>query len=94
LYEKDRVSEIPPFVYATDVSTNGTFIKKKNTECVSSQSGEGILMGRGNGSFLLDDGDELRISDTITLEYHELEEAAHHKLTFTQEREKQLFASR
>jgi pheromone a factor receptor len=51
-------------------------------------------MGCNNGSFLLDDGDELRISDYVTLIYHEIEPALDYQLTFTQEREKQLFASR
>jgi pheromone a factor receptor len=51
-------------------------------------------MSRNDGSFLLDDGDELSISGHVTLIYHEIEPAKDYRLTFTQEREKQLFASR
>ncbi len=52
-------------VYVTDLSTNGTFLKKKNIKCTASQ-GEGVPMGQ-NSTFLLDNGDELRMSDTVTL---------------------------
>ncbi|KAF2676749.1 Pkinase-domain-containing protein [Lentithecium fluviatile CBS 122367] len=94
LYEKDPVSDIPPFVYATDLSTNGTFLKKSNVQCASSQDERGMRLGRSNGSFLLDDGDELRISDNVTLIYHEFNPPLEQRLTYTQEQEKQLFASR
>jgi pheromone a factor receptor len=92
LYEQDHTSGIPPFVYATDMSSNGTFLKKKNTECASSQ-GEGVLMGRNNGSFLLDNEDELRISESVALVYFEYKATAPQQLTSIQEREKQFFAS-
>jgi len=94
LYEKDCVSDIRPFVYATDVSTNGTFLRKNNAECLSSQGKGGVLMGRDNGSFLLDEQDELKIAESVTLIYHEMETATDHQLTITQKREKQIFASR
>lgn len=81
-------------MYATDLSSNGTYLKKNNTECSSSQSERGVLMGRKNGSFLLDDGDELRLSESVTLTYHEMESAKEHQLTPTQLHEKALFASR
>ncbi|KAF3042071.1 hypothetical protein E8E11_007006 [Didymella keratinophila] len=66
LYEQDPIAEIAPFVYATDLSANGTYLKKSNDECTGSQ-GRGILMGK-KGTFLLDDGDELQLSETVTLE--------------------------
>ncbi|KAF2181806.1 Pkinase-domain-containing protein [Zopfia rhizophila CBS 207.26] len=93
LYEQDPVAGIPPFVYATDVSTNGTYLKKSNIECTSSQ-GQCVRMCRKNGSYLLDDGDELRISDSVTLIYRSLIPAREDELNATQQREKKLFSSR
>jgi serine/threonine protein kinase len=90
LYEQDPVSEIAPFVYATDVSVNGTYLKKYNTECAGSQ-GHGILMGRTN-TFLLDEGDELHISDTVTLVFFSVKPILQTQFTAVQEREKAIFA--
>ena len=50
-------------------------------------------MGK-NGTFLLDDGDELRLSDTINLVYRSFGEVKQSVLTATQEREKAVLASR
>lgn len=88
LYEQDPVANIPPFVYATDLSTNGTYLKKANVECTSSQ-GRGIRMGRKTGSFLLDDGDELRLSDSVTLIFRALKPVPNVQLTPIQQLEKQ-----
>ncbi|KAF2112005.1 kinase-like domain-containing protein [Lophiotrema nucula] len=93
LYEQDIVAAISPFVYATDVSTNGTYLKKHSRNCTSSQ-GTGIRMGRNNGAFLLDDGDELRLSNSVTLVFHAMEEGGLARLSPTQEREKSLFSER
>ncbi|KAF2715207.1 Pkinase-domain-containing protein [Pleomassaria siparia CBS 279.74] len=82
----------PPLVYATDVSTNGTFIKKRSIDSSSSQ-GRGVRMGRKGGSFLLDDGDELHISNTITLLYRSMNEVDDEELTVVQQRETISFAS-
>src|SRR5690242_18513712 len=68
LYEQDPVAQIAPLVYATDLSSNGTYLKKSNMESTASL-GSGVLMGQ-NSTFLLDEGDELRISDTVALVYH------------------------
>lgn len=92
LYEQDPVSDIAPFVYATDLSANGTLLKKSNAECTGSQ-GRGILMGK-NGTFLLDDGDELRLSETVTLVYRAFDQVKQSILTQTQEREKAILSSR
>jgi len=92
LYDQEPDSNVAPFVYATDLSANGTYLKKSNLECTASQ-GAGILMGR-NSTFLLDDGDELSISDTVTLIYHPTTPVQLIKLTTAQERERQTFASR
>ncbi|KAF2004398.1 kinase-like protein [Amniculicola lignicola CBS 123094] len=95
LYEQDFTAGIPPFVYATDLSTNGTYLKKSNTDCVASQ-GQGVLMGRRNGSFLLDDGDKLRLSNCVTLVYHSCVtiDEGDMELTSIQETERKLFALR
>lgn len=90
LYEQDPVSEIAPFVYATDVSVNGTYLKKYNSECAGSQ-GRGILMGRTN-TFLLNEGDELHISDTVTLVFYSIKPISQTQFTAVQEREKAMFA--
>ncbi|KAF1933448.1 kinase-like protein [Didymella exigua CBS 183.55] len=92
LYEQDPIADIAPFVYATDVSANGTYLKKSNAECNGSQ-GRGVLMGK-NGTFLLDDGDELQLSETVTLIYHSFGTVKHCVLTSMQEREKLSLASR
>jgi serine/threonine protein kinase len=92
LYDQNTITDIAPFVYATDLSANGTYLKKSNSECTGSQ-GRGILMGK-NGTFLLDDGDELQLSDSVTLIYQSLGQVKQCTLTKTQEREKDLLSSR
>jgi serine/threonine protein kinase len=92
LYEQDPIANIAPFVYATDLSANGTYLKKSNEECTGSQ-GRGILMGK-NGTFLLDHGDQLQLSETVTLVYRSFSAVKQCALTATQEREKASLASR
>ena len=92
LYEQDPIAKIAPFVYATDLSANGTYLRKSNSEYTASQDA-GILMGP-KSTFLLEDGDEIRISDTITLVYYSNIPAELVKFTAIQERERQTFASR
>lgn len=92
LYEQDTVTEIAPFVYATDLSANGTYLKKNNAESTGSQ-GRGILMGK-NSSFLLDDRDELRLSETVTLIYRSNGMVKQSYLTQTQEREMAILSPR
>ncbi|CAN9342243.1 unnamed protein product [Alternaria alternata] len=92
LYEQDPIAKIAPFVYATDLSANGTYLRKSNSEYTASQDAR-ILMGP-RSTFLLEDGDEIRISDTITLVYYSNIPAELVKFTAIQERERQTFASR
>lgn len=92
LYEQDPIADIAPFVYATDLSANGTYLKKSNEECDGSQ-GRGILMGK-NSTFLLDDRDELQLSETVTLVYRSFGLVKHCVLTATQDHEKAILASR
>jgi serine/threonine protein kinase len=77
-------------VYATDVSVNGTYLKKKNADCAGSQ-GDGILMGRSS-TFLLEDGDELHISESVSLIFYSMRLIEQVKFTPTQERETAIFA--
>jgi serine/threonine protein kinase len=79
-------------VYATDLSANGTYLKRNNTESTASQ-GLGIRMGHSN-SFLLDAGDELSLSNTVTLVYCPNEPIRLAELTPIQDREINVFASR
>jgi pheromone a factor receptor len=90
LYEVDPVSDIAPFVYATDTSANGTYLKKSNSECAGSQ-GRGILMGQDN-TFLLDDGDEVHISETVKLTFYSSKPIEQAQFSAVQEREKAIFA--
>ncbi|KAI4678928.1 uncharacterized protein J4E88_006216 [Alternaria novae-zelandiae] len=92
LYEQNPIAKIAPFVYATDLSTNGTHLRKSNSKYTASQDA-GILMGP-KSTFLLEDGDELRISETVTLTYCSSTPVELVKLTDIQERERQTFASR
>ncbi|EUC44137.1 hypothetical protein COCMIDRAFT_38029 [Bipolaris oryzae ATCC 44560] len=92
LYEQDPISNIAPFVYATDLSANGTYLKRRDSGPVACQDDE-VLMGRNN-TFLLGHGDELNISDTITLIYLSKSPVQSVDLTPTQEMEIQTFSSR
>lgn len=89
LYEQDPVSGIPPLVYATDCSMNGTYLKKSNVERASSQK-RGIRMGRDGGAFLLDHGDELRLSDSLTLIFRSAVPLKNKQLPKVQERERRV----
>jgi hypothetical protein len=75
-------------VYATDISSNGTYLKKANSECASSKH-RGIRMGR-DCTFLLDDGDELRLSESVTLIFRSLTAMREVPLSANQQREKQV----
>src|SRR5271170_4718978 len=52
VYNGEKPNDVAPLVYAEDLSRNGTFWN-------------GSLIGRGNGGFLLSDGDTLRVSSRI-----------------------------
>ncbi|PVI07561.1 kinase-like protein [Periconia macrospinosa] len=92
VYDKNPSSPVPPSVYATDLSTLGTYLKKRPNAYASASNDHGILMGKGS-SFLLENGDELRLSETLTLTYYEYTPAVDFTLTFTQERERQMFST-
>src|SRR2546423_1524428 len=56
-YDGDKPNDVAPLVYAEDLSRNGTFWN-------------GSLMGKGNGGFLLSDGDTLRVSSRKLFVFH------------------------
>lgn len=56
MFEQEEGSDIPPLVYAEDLSSNGTYWN-------------GTLIGRGNGGVLLSDGDVLRVSPRLSFSY-------------------------
>ena len=57
VYDTDALDDVPPLTYAEDLSRNGTYWN-------------GVLIGKGNGGFLLSDGDVLRLSSKTTLTFH------------------------
>lgn len=56
IFDRDNPDEVAPLVYAQDISLNGT-------------SWNNYPMGKGNGSFLLSDGDVLKLSPDFHLLY-------------------------
>ncbi|KAL2834601.1 kinase-like domain-containing protein [Aspergillus pseudoustus] len=57
IFDQDNPGEVAPLVYAQDISMNGTLWN-------------GYRMGNGRSSFLLSDGDILRLSDLVYLKYN------------------------
>ncbi|KAF2024920.1 kinase-like protein, partial [Setomelanomma holmii] len=90
LYDQEPDSLIAPFVYATNLSVNGTYLKKSNRDCAGSQ-GRGILMGC-NTTFLLDQGDELVLSETVRLVFSSAKPIQKAQFTPLQEREMAIFS--
>ncbi|PGH07417.1 CAMK protein kinase [Polytolypa hystricis UAMH7299] len=54
IFDQGNPGEVAPLIYAQDLSSNGTFWN-------------GALIGKGNGGFLLSDGDTLSISEDTSL---------------------------
>ncbi|KAK7190231.1 hypothetical protein PSPO01_03952 [Paraphaeosphaeria sporulosa] len=94
LYDEFGNGGVPPLVYATDVSSNGTFLTKYNAAYANSRASQSVLMTRKHGAFLLDDRDELRISESVILVYHDMEPNSSFSLTPTQKDEVPRFALR
>ena len=95
LYEEQADSAIPPLVYATDLSTNGTYLKRPHADQagVSASSAYGMRIDQKNGAYLLNDGDQLRISNCVTLIYHSIIQPQQEELSNTQEQEAQVCQS-
>ena len=85
LYEQDPVSGIPPLVYATDVSSNGTVLRTSATGGISAPAG--LPMSKQRRSRLLEHGDVLLLSRSVTLVFHSLVPTAENDFTAVQERE-------
>lgn len=56
IFDQDSLQDIPPLVYAEDLSLNKTFWND-------------YQMGKGEGSFLLSDGDILSVSADIHIQF-------------------------
>jgi hypothetical protein len=57
IFDLDQPEEVPPLVYAEDLSRYGTYWN-------------GVLMGKGNGGYLLSRGDTLMLTSKTELEFH------------------------
>ncbi|KAL2426449.1 Serine/threonine-protein kinase Chk2 [Exophiala dermatitidis] len=57
VYENDEPNEVENLVYAEDLSQNGAFLN-------------GDLIGKGNGGYLLSDGDVLRLSRQVNFTFN------------------------
>lgn len=77
LFEDHDGSDIPPLVYAEDLSLNGTYWN-------------GVRMTKGNGGVLLGEGDELRISPRLTLGFYPADAVSHESVDEIQEAEKEV----
>lgn len=75
VYENDEPDEIQTLVYAEDLSHNGAYWN-------------GSLIGKGNGGYLLSDGDVLRLSRQTFLAFeHKTDRTPQVHFDFTQEKE-------
>ena len=59
VYDSDDPSEVDALIYAEDLSSHGTYWN-------------GSLIGRGNGGFLLSDGDVLKLAPNVSFQFQSL----------------------
>ncbi|KIW20500.1 hypothetical protein PV08_01075 [Exophiala spinifera] len=79
VYEDDDLGGVETLVYVEDLSQNGTYWN-------------GSTIGRGNGGYLLSDGDVLRLSRRTILTFHTVPNSSSNvNFDLTQEREMTLF---
>jgi hypothetical protein len=57
---------IPPLVYVEDLSTNGTYLSRANSDLPTAKERR---MSRREGKILLSSGDQLRVSPTLALRF-------------------------
>ncbi|KAK5148873.1 hypothetical protein LTR04_000399 [Oleoguttula sp. CCFEE 6159] len=69
VYEDSANDEMLPLVYAEDLSTNGTYLRRKCQDGNEGPQNPSHLMGRATGGTLLSDGDELYLAPTLLLTY-------------------------
>jgi protein-serine/threonine kinase len=81
LFDQDDIEEIPPLVYAQDLSMNGTLWND-------------YRMGKGKGSFLLSDGDILRIAVSVHIQFKSADPDKENKFTQLQQLQMRVGAPR
>jgi len=90
VYEEDSTADVPPLVYAEDLSSNGTYLRRAGD--VTEQDGQpyGMLMGAKSGAVLLGHEDQLRVTPSLVLVYNSFHQslAAEAKFDVVQAREK------
>ncbi|TKA82438.1 hypothetical protein B0A49_00037 [Cryomyces minteri] len=69
VYEDSANDETLPLVYAEDLSTNGTYLRRNSQDGNEDPQNPNQLMGRAMGGILLSDGDELYLTPTLLLTY-------------------------
>lgn len=70
VFEDDGQWSIPPLVYAEDVSTNGTYLRRAQTPVEDQPDPRGILMRSSIRITLLEENDELWFHPSVFLRYH------------------------
>lgn len=88
MYEAEPSSGIAPLVYATDLSVNGTKVKRATADPC-------FHVKKGSEAIVLEDGDRLTIYGGPVLTFHPLTAASfqdgeHRVLDYVQEVEKQV----
>ncbi|KAF2404434.1 kinase-like protein [Trichodelitschia bisporula] len=87
LFEEDPESTIPPLVYVQDLSTNGTFLSKAGNVAET-------RLSRKQGSVLLEQNDELRISPYLMLCFQYASSEKSSQLSADHKLQAQLFRDR
>ncbi|OOQ87102.1 serine/threonine protein kinase [Penicillium brasilianum] len=78
LFDQDNLEDVPPLIYAEDLSMNGTFWN-------------GYPMGKGKGSSLLSDGDILRVAGDTHIRFKSADPDTENKFTQLQQLEMRSF---
>src|SRR5277367_137523 len=78
VYNGEKPNDVAPLVYAEDLSRNGTYWN-------------GSLIGKGNGGFLLSEGDTLRLSSLTLLRFESVATADEECFDLTQENEMEVY---
>ncbi|KAJ9643076.1 hypothetical protein H2199_004599 [Coniosporium tulheliwenetii] len=93
VYEEDSTADVPPLVYAEDLSSNGTYLRRAGD--VTEQDGQpyGMLMGARSGAVLLGHEDQLRMTPSLVLVYNSFHQspAAGKQCDAVQAQEKEAF---
>lgn len=71
LFDQENPQEVPPLVYAQDLSMNGTLWNE-------------YPMGKANGSFLLSDGDVLRVTAGVYIRFRSAGYSEENRMSYLQ----------